>query len=112
MNWNKFKARDLLQNLIAGKAPDAVVDPNKIGKSTVVEISVYIPSNNFSRKSPGWLFEQVLKVHADTKVSAIASFLEKATDDNICLTVGPKDGIRLISRSRSRYSHHYNFTKD
>jgi len=96
MNWDQFKAKKTLEELIRGKPVDQTLVASHVpGKTKVAELKFHIPMNEFTRQKPKWTGELVFEVHADTTTESISHFIQSATDANICVALGDKKAPRL-----------------
>ena len=96
MKWNQYKAKEALLNLIKGKErQETAVMPSQKGISSVSRIKIFIPANDYTKVTPGYIGEHEFEVHADTRPSVISDFLNNVTDENICLAKGDKGALRI-----------------
>lgn len=96
MKWNQYKAKEALLSLIKGKEKqDTAIMPSQTGISSVCKIKIFIPGNDYTKLSPGFIGEHEFEVHADTRASVITDFLNAVSDENICLAKGDKGALRI-----------------
>ena len=79
------RALETLRKSIEGREQsEEKLDSNRNGNVTFQQISLYVGG-----------YSQTFNVHCDTRCSAITEFLNRATPDNVCVTLGPEAGSVL-----------------
>ncbi len=65
------------------------------GKQTILEITLNFPLSTTGEGLPQYHGAMMLNVQADCHRCAIQKFLSIATEEDLCIALGPKDGHKL-----------------